>query len=202
MLYPEDEGILRKKCEPVKEINHNVRRLIQDLKDTLEYHPDGVGLAAPQINAQERVIVVRLKGDESTNSEAAPLLTLVNPVILDQGDVQPDFDGCLSFPGLFGKTMRPHFLKIACVDERGKPLEMKFQGFDAVVVHHEIDHLEGVLFIDRIERLQDLYRITEDETGTPRRIPISDIISTGKLDHHREEMNRKIPLHHTDGILP
>ena len=84
-----------------------------------------------------------------------------------------DFDGCLSFPGLFADTLRPHYLRVAGLDENGKPFDTVYEGFDAVVVHHEIDHLEGVLFVDRLEKLEDLYQILEDEYGRLVRVPVS-----------------------------
>jgi peptide deformylase len=165
LLYPHDQAALRKKSDPVPALNPQVQRLIRDLKDTLEDHADGIGLAAPQINVHSRVVVVRLGGGPEEEIERQPPTALVNPVILEAGSEKRDFDGCLSFPGLYGETVRPHHLRVSGWDEDGAPFERIFTDFDAVLVHHEIDHLEGVLFIDRIERMQDLYRIVPDEQG-------------------------------------
>jgi peptide deformylase len=97
---------------------------------------------------------------------------LINPEIIEARDEQRDFDGCLSFPGLFAETVRPHYLRVTGLDEQGKPLDRIFEGFDAVLVHHEIDHLEGVLFIDRVKSVDDLYTVREDEDGNLVRVPV------------------------------
>jgi peptide deformylase len=101
---------------------------------------------------------------------------MVNPDVLEAGDAQRDFDGCLSFPGLYGDTVRPHFLRVAGQGERGESFERAFKGFDAVVVHHEIDHLDGILFIDRMEKLEDLYTFVEDDRGEPVRRAASEVL--------------------------
>ncbi len=180
LLYPVDESRLRKKSESLAGMNRQARKLIRDLKDTLANDPRGVGLAAPQIDVHKRVLVVRLGSSEASPPDENPLIAIANPVILAEGDVKRDFDGCLSFPGLYGKTKRPHFLKLSGLDERGEPFEKEFNGFDAVMIHHEIDHLEGILFIDRIEKMEDLYRLVENEDGMPVRVAVSDVLSRGK----------------------
>jgi peptide deformylase len=111
--------------------------------------------------------------DQQVESRKPPL-ALVNPIIRQADNNHRDFDGCLSFPGLYGETVRPHFLYVSWQDETGAPHETNFTGFDAVLVHHEIDHLEGVLFIDRIEQMEDLFRIGEDEFGNAVRVQISE----------------------------
>ena len=83
----------------------------------------------------------------------------------------------MSFPGLYAETVRPHYLKVAGVDEHGAPSTWTFKGFDAVLVHHELDHLDGVLFIDRVERMEDLYRISRDSQGNRIRVPLSQDLS-------------------------
>jgi peptide deformylase len=91
--------------------------------------------------------------------------------VVEEGKEERDFDGCLSFPDLYAETARPHFLRVTGLDENGKTFDRLFTGFDAVVVHHEIDHLDCVLFIDRVARPEDLYRIQVDEHGRPLRVP-------------------------------
>jgi len=177
VLYPENKATLRKKSKPVKSVNRRVKKLVWDLKDTLNDHPDGIGLAAPQINVHSRVVVVRLGGGrDGSESEPGPPLALINPEVKEAGNEERDFDGCLSFPGLYGETVRPHYLRVTGLDEAGKPFDRVFEGFDAVVVHHEIDHLDGVLFIDRIESIEDLYRVREDENGALVRVPVSVVV--------------------------
>jgi peptide deformylase len=173
VIYSENPEPLRKACEPVYKVNKRVRKLADDLKDTLNAHPHGIGLAAPQINRHLRVIVVRLGGGPQTNQEPDPPIALINPEIIEARQEKRDFDGCLSFPGLFADTIRPHFLRVKGLDENGKTFERIFEDFDAVVVHHEIDHLNGVLFIDRLEKLEDLYQVREDEYGNHMRVPVS-----------------------------
>jgi peptide deformylase len=119
LLYPKDKDALRERSEPVCTLNRQTRHLIKDLKDTLLAHPDGIGLAAPQINVHQRVALVRLGGRSDAGSEPGPPMALVNPEIVEASDERADFDGCLSFPGLFGETVRPHFLRVTAQDERG-----------------------------------------------------------------------------------
>jgi peptide deformylase len=171
VAYTENEASLRKKSEPVRAVNQRVKNLIKDLKETLLSRPEGIGLAAPQINVHQRIIVVRLGGHGDNGQESGPPLVLVNPLVLELGDEQRDFDGCLSFPGLYGETIRPHYLHVTGLTEWGKPFDRVFKGFDAVVVHHEIDHLDGIVFIDRIKNTDDLYRVRKNEKGEMVRIP-------------------------------
>lgn len=178
LLYPRDKTDLRAKSNPVRAFNRHIKGVIEDLKETLLAHQDGIGLAAPQIGVHSCIVVVRLGGRNDWDQEAGPPIALVNPSIVDTGDERKDFDGCLSFPGLFGETTRPHYLRVIGTDENEIPFERTFTGFDAVLVHHEIDHLEGVLFIDHIESLDDLYRVVMDGNGKPVRVPISEIVPT------------------------
>jgi len=176
LLYPKDKIALRAKSDPVRTFNRQTRRLVQDLKDTLLAHSEGIGLAAPQMGAHVRIVVVRLGARHDWDEEADPPIALCNPEIIASNDEQKDFDGCLSFPGLHGATIRPHKLRVSGLYEDGKQFDRIFTGFDAVVVHHEIDHLDGVLFIDRIERLEDLYRVYMDNKGKPVQVPMSVIV--------------------------
>jgi peptide deformylase len=171
VLYKNNPEALRKKSEPVPSVDRRTRRLIRDLKDTLLDGVGGLGLAAPQINVHDRVVIVRLGGGRGER-EPGPPIALVNPKILEAGDVRRDFDGCLSFPDLYGDTSRPHFLRVTGLDENGEPFDRTYEGFNAVVVHHEMDHLDGILFIDRVETKADLYFIVEEENGENVRVPI------------------------------
>jgi peptide deformylase len=173
LVYPQHKTELRRKSDPVIGIKRPVRRLIRDLKDTLQTSSDGVGLAAPQINVHQRVVIVCLGSEMESNWRAGPPVALVNPQIVETGDERKDFDGCLSFPGLYGETKRPHHLRVTGMDEGGQPFDWFFDDFNAVLVHHEIDHLDGVLFIDHIERLEDLYRLSVNESGELVRIQVS-----------------------------
>jgi peptide deformylase len=171
VLYAENEAALRRKSGPVRAINRRIKGFIQDLKDTLAHHSEGIGLAAPQINVHWRVIVVRLGARSDPESPPCLPIALINPEIIEADYEKKDFDGCLSLPSLYAETVRPHLLHVAGLDEWGQPFECIFGGFDAVVVHHEIDHLNGVLFIDRVERIEDLYQMRADERGRLMRVP-------------------------------
>jgi peptide deformylase len=173
MIYPHRKEELRRKSDPVRAVNRPVRRLIRDLKDTLQSSSDGIGLAAPQINVHQRVIIVCPGSELEGKWRAGPPVALVNPQIVEARDEGKDFDGCLSFPGLYGETIRPHYLRVIGLDEEGQPFDRIFDGFNAVLVHHEIDHLDGVLFIDRIEKLEDLYRLSVNENGEFVRLQVS-----------------------------
>ena len=119
VLYLENEAALREKSKPVGSavLPRRVKRLVRDLKDTLNDHPEGIGLAAPQINVHSRVVVVRLGGGRDSESEPGPPLPLINPEAVEAGNEEKDFDGCLSFPGLYGETVRPHYLRVTGLDE-------------------------------------------------------------------------------------
>lgn len=171
LVYPDESAALRRKSQAIWKVSANVERLIEDLKDTLASRPEGIGLAAPQINIHRRVVIVRLGAGDEGAAGAGPPIALLNPRIVEARDERRDFDGCLSFPGLYGTTRRPHYLHVMGRDEEGNPFDRVFEGFDAVVVHHEIDHLNGVLFIDRIEQPEDLYYVRTDASGQPVRVP-------------------------------
>ena len=164
MLFPENKEILRAKAIHVHAMNQEVKRLIADLKDTLLACHDGMGLSAPQINKLLRIMVVRLETQSGLDNKAGSMVVFVNPEIIESGDEQKDFDGCLSIPGLYGETTRPHFLHITGLDEDGKPAEQVFLGYSAAAVHHQIDHLNGVLFIDRVTTMKDLCQIQVDDS--------------------------------------
>jgi peptide deformylase len=176
LIYPKDKEALRAKSKPVQTLNKSTRQLITDLKDTLSAHSDGIGLAAPQIDVHKCVVIVRLNARDYTHGDAGTPIAMVNPEIIEAGDERRDFDACLSFPGLYGETIRPHYLRVTGLDENGQLFDWSFDDFDAVVVHHEIDHLNGILLIDRIEKLDDLYRVYLDKKGKPVHVPISEIV--------------------------
>jgi len=173
LTYPQHKAELRRKSAPFRKFDRGTKRLIRDLVDTFKAHPDGVGLAAPQINVHQRVVAVCLGAEQNGEWQASSPKVLVNPEIVEACDERKNFDGCLSFPGLYGEIVRPHYLRVTGLDEEGQPVDRIFEGFNAVVVHHEIDHLDGVLFTDRIENLENLYTIHKNEAGEPVRTPIS-----------------------------
>lgn len=173
LIYPQSKAELRRKSDPVTGLDKIVRQLILDLKETLKASSDGIGLAAPQINVHKRVVIVCPGAEADGEWQAGTPVALINPEIVEASDERRDFDGCLSFPGLYGETTRPHHVRVTGLDEDGVPFDRVYDGFNAVVVHHEIDHLDGVLFIDRVEKIQDLYTIQENERGEMVRMPVT-----------------------------
>lgn len=168
--YRDHKVALRQVSRPVARLTPKVHRLIKDLKDTLMAGSDGIGLAAPQINNHKRIVVVCLGVESDGEWQAGPPVALINPEIIEASDDRTDFDGCLSFPNLYGETIRPHHLRVTGLNEMGHPLDRVCDGFNAVLVHHEVDHLNGILFIDRIASPQSLYAIRVDENGNLTRV--------------------------------
>lgn len=163
---PKYEKLLRKKSAPVKRITRQVRALINDLYDTLDT-VEGVGLAAPQIGVMSRVALVMVGVDREPPSEGeeptVEIVPLIDPEILEEGELARGYDGCLSIPGLQGYTRRPGSLRVRSLDLEGNWVEYHFEGFDARVAHHEIDHLDGILYLDRLDSLEELFYLVEDE---------------------------------------
>ncbi len=162
LIYPKEEAALRKKSSPIRKFNARTRELIQDLKDTVLKHP-GAGLAAPQINVHKRVVVVRFG---QATGEMEPPCALINPVILEEGPYVKGFDGCLSLPKIVTQdTLRPEWLRFSALDEQGATFEMRVEGIDSILVHHEIDHLDGIFFLDRLTDDGELYVTVLTEDG-------------------------------------
>lgn len=144
------DDILRKKSRPFDEVNDKARELLQDLYDTLKTTEDGVGLAAPQVGILRRAIVVDLSMEEE--NPQGPF-KLINPVIVKQSGTQVCREGCLSVPGKLGDVERPLKVTVEALDENGKKVKIKAEGLLAVVLSHEIDHLDGILFVDKATKL-------------------------------------------------
>jgi len=162
LKYPKDEARLRKPSTAVKRIDNSIKNLIKDLKDTLATE-EGAGLAAPQIGEHQRVVLVRFGQDQG---EMQPPLTLINPVITEKGPLVKSFDGCLSLPKIFTwDALRPSWLEFTATGEDGEPIAMRVEGADAAVVDHEVDHLDGVFFLDRLDKDAKLYFARTDENG-------------------------------------
>jgi peptide deformylase len=137
------DPVLRRRATAIEAVTAEVRRLAHDMIDTM-YDEVGIGLAAPQIGASIRLLVV---GDE----EGRGAQVLVNPVITAQGGTVTAEEGCLSLPGIFADVKRSEWVTLESQDLEGRPIVMTARGLRARVFQHEIDHLDGVLFIDRLE---------------------------------------------------
>ena len=138
------EPVLREKALPVKEITPEILNLIKDMVETM-YVDSGVGLAAPQVGVSKRIIVI--------DGEEDGLIVLINPMIVkSEGEVVEE-EGCLSLPGIYSQVKRSSKVTVKALDENGDPIEITKEGLTARALQHEIDHLDGILFIDRIGRM-------------------------------------------------
>ena len=138
----EGDEILRKKSKKVEVIDEKIRELIQDMKETLHKY-DGVGLAAVQVGILKQIVVIHESEDE-------PIYVLINPEIISQSGTQIVEEGCLSFPNKFAKIKRPEKISIQALDENGKKIKITGEKLLAQAISHEIDHLNGEVFIDKI----------------------------------------------------
>jgi len=139
------DPILRAKAKAVRAVDEALRPFVSDMFDTM-LAEDGVGLAAPQVGVSERVLVlaVPLKRHKRVD------LTLVNPEITVANGWEVGEEGCLSVPGVYDDVRRAYEIELTALDEAGKPVELKAEGYLARAIQHEIDHLNGVLFVDRL----------------------------------------------------
>ncbi len=171
------EKILRSHSEPVKKINADIKQLAKDIRDTIDANP-AIGLAAPQIGVLKRVFGVRLGyHDEQPDEEMKPPIIMINPESVERSEeVERGFDSCLSIPNMLGYTDRHIKIKMRYQDETGKRFEREFQGWDARVILHEYDHLDGVLFLDRLNTLEDLYVMVPDEDGKRKQVPYLEAV--------------------------
>ncbi|MDA8442748.1 MAG: peptide deformylase [Peptococcaceae bacterium] len=133
------DEVLRETAKPVQEITPNIAKLLRNMADTL-YDANGVGLAAPQIGIAKRVAVIDV-GDG--------LLELINPVIVASEGTETDVEGCLSIPGVQGQVSRAARVKVKCQNGKGEDITIQGEGLLARALQHEIDHLDGVLFVDK-----------------------------------------------------
>lgn len=143
-LYPDE--ILRQKCKPV-EMSDPIANLIDEMLYTM-YEAPGIGLAAPQVGEDIRVLVADIS--EEKNQPIA----LVNPEIIATDGVIEHEEGCLSLPGIYAKVRRPSKIKVRGLDRDGNPIELEAEDLMAVCLQHEIDHLNGVMFIDHLSALK------------------------------------------------
>ena len=137
------DPVLRRRATAVETVTPDTRRLVDDMIDTM-YDEVGIGLAAPQVGASVRLLVV---GDEEGRGAQA----LVNPTITGHGGQVTAEEGCLSLPGIFAQVTRSEWVTLEAQDLDGRPITITARGLRARVFQHEVDHLDGVLFIDRLE---------------------------------------------------
>ncbi len=157
VIYPDKR--LKEICDEVKELDEHAIAVAKDLLDTMHYYSHTVGIAAPQIGELTRIVVVdaskNKKGQKVNHGE----LVMINPEILEWSSIIKTREGCLSVPDYTGNVNRARKITVRYIDLEGKQKQFDTEGFEAVVIQHEIDHLDGILFIDRIiSKRTDLFR--------------------------------------------
>lgn len=157
VIHP--DPFLRRKARKVNEFGPDLQKLIDDMIETMREAP-GVGLAAPQVNVSLRVITVEF-GDEEDPEVPPKLYVLINPEIIKPSrQTSSGTEGCLSIPGFVGDVERPEAVTIKGFNRFGKPMKLKAKGWLARIFQHEVDHLNGILFIDLAE---NVYRLEDEE---------------------------------------
>ncbi len=144
------DAILRKKAKKVPGIDGSMRRLIKDMIETMQ-QVGGIGLAAPQVGVSLRVIVLQMPGEEP--------VAIINPAIVKRSGKREVAEGCLSVPGYQGEIRRSNSVVVKGLNEQGKPVRIKADGLMAQALEHEMDHLNGVLYLEHIESQDKLYRL-------------------------------------------
>lgn len=157
-----DNPLLRKKSRQVRRVNPAIQALVDDMVETM-HAANGIGLAAIQIGVPESVIVVQLPQDEN-HPHGGELYVIVNPQLARKSrEMEAGTEGCLSVPGLAGEVSRYRAVTVKGLDARGKPVRIRAEGLLARVFQHEIDHCNGILFIDHITDPEKLWAVQEGE---------------------------------------
>lgn len=143
--YPDSR--LRRKALPVENVDDQIRTLVDDMFETM-YNAPGIGLAAVQVDVLKRLIVIDISEDKSEP------YCFINPEIISRDGEQTVEEGCLSVPGIYEDVSRSRWIKVRALDREGKPFEMEIDGILAICVQHEMDHLEGKLFVDYLSELK------------------------------------------------
>lgn len=150
-IRTEEDAILRKKSRPVEKFDDRLFELLDDMADTM-YSADGVGLAAVQVGVLRRVVIVDI---------GEGLMELINPEIVEVDGIQCDVEGCLSLPGKQAYTMRPMTVKVKAQNREGNWCVYKGSGLKAKAFCHEIDHLDGILYVDKIAKQEEIDKYAE-----------------------------------------
>jgi len=146
----EPDPILRKKCEPLEKVDTDTKKLMDDMLETM-YAAPGIGLSAVQIGILKRLVVIDISRDEEKKNP----IFLINPEIINQSkQISVYEEGCLSIPGQFAEIERPAECTLKYIDYNGKEKELKADGLLATCIQHEVDHLNGILFIDYLSKLK------------------------------------------------
>lgn len=142
-IVKEGDEVLRKKCRAVDKIDDRILTILDDMAETL-YDSGGVGLAAPQVGILRRIVVIDV---------GEGLIELINPEIIEKDGEVSDSEGCLSIPGKYGEVVRPAYVKVKALNRQGEEVEYEGTELLARAFCHEIDHLDGILYIDRAQQV-------------------------------------------------
>jgi peptide deformylase len=166
-----ESPVLRTTAAAVARVDERLRQLMDDMIETMRDAP-GVGLAAPQVGIGLRVIVVEAAEDPEDEAAEPRLYALANPEIVwaDERTAEAQ-EACLSIPDLFGEVPRSIAIRVRGLDRQGRAIEIEAREFLARVFQHEVDHLDGVLYTDRVTGLDKLYHLREDDEGQLVRVP-------------------------------
>ena len=157
------DPVLRDKAKKVAKVTPAVQRLLDDMTETLR-QARGVGLAGPQVGVLQRVIIVEVARDEEDPKAQHGFFQVVNPEIVKASrDIEEGTEGCLSIPGYIGDVERHVSVEVKGFDRNGKPIKVKARGFLARVFQHEIDHLDGILYLDRLKSADKLHKLPPQE---------------------------------------
>lgn len=149
------DEVLNKTCKEVKEMTPRIKELIEDMLDTM-YEANGVGLAAPQVGILKRIVVIDVTGEDP--------IVMINPKILETDGEQTGYEGCLSVPGKNGLVTRPNYVKAVALNENMEEYEIEGTELLARAICHELDHLDGHLYVEKVEgRLLDSSELEEEE---------------------------------------
>ncbi len=144
------DPVLRTRAEEVTSFDDELRTLVRDMFETM-YHAEGIGLAAPQVGVSRRVVVVDLRREEEPEARVA----LVNPVVTwASNELDKEAEGCLSIPGIEDVVVRPRAVKVKGFDPKGRPVSLEAEELFSRAIQHEIDHVDGILFLDRLSPLK------------------------------------------------
>ena len=150
------DEVLNKTCKEVKEMTPRIKELIEDMLDTM-YEANGVGLAAPQVGILKRIVVIDVTGEDP--------IVMINPKIIESDGEQTGYEGCLSVPGKNGIVTRPNYVKAVALNENMEEYEIEGTELLARAICHELDHLDGHLYVEKVEgKLLDNSELEDEET--------------------------------------
>jgi len=157
LLYP--DPVLKTVCAPVDALDTSIDALVQDLIDTMLAAGHSVGVAAPQIGSTRRVVVIDVSKSKLGRDNNHGLLVMINPEILEREGQETMREGCMSVPDYTGNVTRAESIVVQFLDRAGREQVIRASGFEAVAIQHELDHLDGLLFLDRVSSLKtDVFR--------------------------------------------